>query len=96
MKAAPQHKNCPVCGKCLDINTYIPALPGDDSKKPIKEIEPYDVTFCFECRTVLVFNQALNIVTPDEDMLYEITHDPDFHRFIGQIDQARKNKPNLN
>ena len=92
MKAKPQKKDCPVCGKCLDIDTY---LPGEAGNEPAT-IEPGDITFCFSCRTVLIFNDALNIVTPDEDKLWEITHDPDFHHFVNQIDQARKQKINLN
>lgn len=92
MRSAPQNKDCPVCGKCLDINTYV---PGEAGKAPV-EVEPGDITFCFECRTVLVFNDSMNVVTPDEQTLYEVTHDPDFYHFVNQIDQARKNKINLN
>lgn len=94
MKAEPQHKNCPVCGNCLDIDTYIPGEQSGPDKSI--QVAPDDITFCFECRSVLIFNEALNVVTPTDDELYYITHDPDFHRFIDQIDLARKNKPNLN
>lgn len=92
MKAEPQNKDCPVCGKCLDIDTYVIG----EANQTKAEIQPDDITFCFGCRTVLVFNQALNIVVPDADTLYEITHDPDFHRFINKIDNARSIKPNMN
>jgi hypothetical protein len=98
-KAKPQNKNCPVCGECLDINTFVPAELGEDGtpeeKEPV-DIKPDDITFCFQCRTVLIINQALNIVVPDDDTLYEITHDEDFYHFINKIDQARKNQINLN
>jgi hypothetical protein len=90
MKGKPQNKSCPVCGHPLDIDTYVPGQP-----EPV-EIEPGDITFCFECRTIFVFNLALNIVLPDEQTLHKIAHDPDFYRFVDQIDTARKNKINLN
>ena len=92
MQAKPQGKNCPVCGKCLDIDTFVVGEKTDDEIEP----QPDDVTFCFGCRTVLIFNQALNVVVPDEDAFLEITHDPDFHRFINRIDDARRIKPNMN
>jgi hypothetical protein len=92
MKGKPQNKNCPVCGLPLDINTYV---PGQAGKEPV-DVESGDVTFCFSCRTVFVINEALNIVIPDEDELYEITHDEGFYHFVNQVDQARKNKINLN
>lgn len=99
MKAKPQHKNCPVCGECLDINTYVPAEIGEDGKPKDKEpvdVNPDDITFCFKCRTVLIFNDALNVVIPDEETLWQIAHSEDFHHFINRIDQAMKIKPNLN
>lgn len=92
MKGQPLNKNCPVCSGKLDIDTYI---PGQASQEPV-EVEPGDITFCFSCRTVLVVNEGFNIVMPDERLLWEISSDPDFHTFINQIDNARKNKPNLN
>ncbi len=98
LKGKPQNKNCPVCGEGLDINTYVPAEINDKvatDKEPV-EITPDDITFCFQCRTVLVFNNALNVVVPDENTLYHITRDPDFHHFVNRIDQARKNKINPN
>lgn len=95
MKAKPQHKNCPVCGLPLDINTYIPG-EANTKESELSDIKPGDITFCFSCRTVFVINEGLNIIIPDEDELFDIIHDEDFHNFINQIDQARKNKINLN
>lgn len=92
MKGKAQKKDCPICGNPLDIDTYI---PGQASQEPA-EIISGDVTFCFKCRTVLVINEALNIVMPEEDVLDKIIHDHDFHNFINQIDQAQKNKIHLN
>lgn len=93
MKAAPQGKKCPVCGEGLDIDTLVPGQGGIDySIKP----EPDDVSFCFKCRTVLVFNDAMNLVVPNKEQLYYIINDEGFHRFINQIDQAQANKPNMN
>lgn len=93
MKVAPLGKNCPVCQKSLDINTF---LPGQgDVDKSIKP-EPNDITYCFNCDSVLVFNEAIEIVVPNEIQLYYIVHDPDFARFVMQIKEARKIKPNMN
>lgn len=92
MKGIASNKMCSVCGKPLDIDTFV---PGESTKEPV-EVESGDITFCFNCRTVLIINEAFNIVVPDEDELYEIVHDEDFHYFISQIDDARKNKINLN
>lgn len=92
MKGTAQNKNCPVCGLPLDINTYV---PGEASTQPV-EVNAGDVTFCFNCRTTLVFNQALNIVVPDEETLFEIEQHPGFHQMVNQIDDARRNKPNMN
>lgn len=96
-KAKPQGKLCPICGEKLDINTYVPEIsePGIAPKAPIDPMQD-DVTFCFKCRTVLVFNESLNVVIPDDYKLYEITHSPEFRHFVETIDTARASKPNLN
>jgi len=92
MKGKPTNQNCPVCNQSLNIDTYV---PGAQKIEPV-DVETDDITFCFKCRSVLVFDEQLNIVVPDEETLYYITHDPSFHRFISEIDNARKNKPSLN
>lgn len=93
LKLSAQNKNCPQCGDKLDIDTVVPGQGGiDQSLKP----EPGDVTFCFGCRTPIVFNEALNLVVPGEDEMYFIRQDPGFYRMVEQIDAARAAKPNMN
>lgn len=92
MKGKAQNKDCPVCGNSLDIDTYV---PGQAAKEPV-DISEGDITFCFNCRTILKMNKALNIVVPDEIEQNEIWNDEDFQNFIGEIDNARKIKPNMN
>jgi hypothetical protein len=92
MKGKPTNQVFPSCSNSLNIDTFV---PGTSINEPI-EVQTDDVTFCFSCRTVLVFDEDLKIVIPGPEMLFYIISDPGFNMFISQIDNARKNKPSLN
>ena len=96
MKSKPINKDCPCCNKPLDINTLVPGQPAMVEESEMPDVEPGDVTFCFQCRTVLVINEALNVVVPDPFTLMQIVGNPNFHSFSNEIDTAMKSTPNMN
>jgi len=58
---------CPTCGKKLDGLTN----PVDDDL----DQQPGDVSICFHCGTILVFNENLELVPCSDENLEELDED---------------------
>lgn len=89
----PCGKKCQICASSLNIDTVV---PGSPAMEPGMKPEKGDATFCFQCRSILVFDEALEPVIPTSVQFYTIAHNRDFYRFVKQIDAARAAKPNMN
>lgn len=93
LKMEPCGKKCPICSSSLDIDTVV---PGSPSIEPGTKPEKGDATFCFQCRSILVFNEALEPVIPTSAQFYAIAHNEGFYHFVKEIEAARAAKPNMN
>jgi len=85
----PENKNCPICGYSLDAHTRI-----DDSEP----VEPTvgDISFCFNCSSLLEFNQGLRLVIPSAETVSGLNNNPVLMAQISAIRLAIKNKPSQN
>ncbi len=68
---------CPNCGKVLDKATSA----NLDGHKP----RPGDVSVCWKCKAILVFNNDLILMNPAEEELVLIKQHPDIKRILSVL-----------
>jgi hypothetical protein len=81
---------CPICGYSLDIDTKI--IGPEEQSDP----KAGDITMCWNCTSVLIFNKAINLVIPNQKELADITADPRYQLLLNTVTASKRRKINLN